>query len=536
MWRLGLILLSMSLLYVRKGTHRSFEAITEICDNALDDDMDGFVDINDSDCQCAPGFVPSLISNASFENRTCCPDDNTQLFCAEDWIQASVPTTDYLHTCGWLGWEQINVPTPLPDGKGILGFRDGRPGENGNRPLSNWKEYAGTCLLQPLQPGQTYRFEFFLGFAQAEISRSFDITVYGTNDCIDLPFDRSSASFGCPTNNPKWYEMTSMPVSGANEWIKVTFEITPEEVTNAIAIGPGCQRVPSQVESYYYLDQLILNELDAFETPLEARGNPCSPDVALVYANPIDSFTYQWYKDGIAVLGETSSTLISPPGQGSYQLMLRGANGCFLTNPLEFTRPEYYDQQAAGICINGTYNFGNRVLTKEGIYMDTLIASDGCDSIIELDLQIDNLLIDTININIFPSRVLSLGDYSIDGPGQYRLDFESSTGCDSLVVLNVAEHAIYIPNAFSPNGDGRNDQFEVYHSTEIEIVHLQVFNRFGGIVFDSGQADASLDPSKLQWDGRVDGQLATPGVYVYRVYVSDSTDLHLLAGELVLIE
>ena len=121
------------------------QQIEEICDNALDDDQDGLIDLNDPDCDCPVVEPVSLIPNPSFEDKTCCPNDRSQLNCAETWIQASEPTTDYLHTCGWMGWDGLPVPMPLPDGQAVVGFRDGRA--RMGEPDPEWKEYVGACFI-----------------------------------------------------------------------------------------------------------------------------------------------------------------------------------------------------------------------------------------------------------------------------------------------------------------------------------------------------------------------------------------------------
>ena len=48
--------------------------IDEICDNAIDDDLDGLIDLNDPDCDCQIIEPVSLIPNPSFEDYTCCPN------------------------------------------------------------------------------------------------------------------------------------------------------------------------------------------------------------------------------------------------------------------------------------------------------------------------------------------------------------------------------------------------------------------------------------------------------------------------------
>lgn len=58
----------------------------EICNNAVDDDNDGLIDLNDPDCVCEVLEPISLIPNPSFEDMNCCPNDRSQLNCAAVWI------------------------------------------------------------------------------------------------------------------------------------------------------------------------------------------------------------------------------------------------------------------------------------------------------------------------------------------------------------------------------------------------------------------------------------------------------------------
>jgi gliding motility-associated-like protein len=68
----------------------------------------------------------------------------------------------------------------------------------------------------------------------------------------------------------------------------------------------------------------------------------------------------------------------------------------------------------------------------------------------------------------------------------------------------------YIPNAFTPNGDGTNDVFEVFGTT-LKSVSMKIFNRWGEKVFDSG------DSQWATWDGTYMGSLQPTGVYIYYV-------------------
>lgn len=92
-------------------------------------------------------------------------------------------------------------------------------------------------------------------------------------------------------------------------------------------------------------------------------------------------------------------------------------------------------------------------------------------------------------------------------------------GCqikDELVLTVQSEAAIYIPNVFSPNGDGINDFFTIYSNAGInKITKVAIFNRSGGLVFESNNISPN-DQNNI-WDGRQNNQLVSADVYVYVV-------------------
>lgn len=75
--------------------------------------------------------------------------------------------------------------------------------------------------------------------------------------------------------------------------------------------------------------------------------------------------------------------------------------------------------------------------------------------------------------------------------------------------------SIYIPNSFTPNGDGMNDTFGAYGEAVKEF-SMQVFNRWGQLIFETSNY-------KQQWDGTYEGVKAPQGTYVYRVTASGIT-------------
>jgi len=105
----------------------------------------------------------------------------------------------------------------------------------------------------------------------------------------------------------------------------------------------------------------------------------------------------------------------------------------------------------------------------------------------------------------------------------YSLMVEANGGCgDTATVLVDVFTPLAIPNAFTPNGDGRNDRFYVLGGPVNSVVEsFGVFNRWGQEVFkahDTAPGDASAG-----WDGRVNGSLAPLGTYVYVVIMRFAT-------------
>ncbi len=104
----------------------------------------------------------------------------------------------------------------------------------------------------------------------------------------------------------------------------------------------------------------------------------------------------------------------------------------------------------------------------------------------------------------------------------YVLEATSPEGCvakDIFTITVLEDYDLYIPNAFSPNGDRYNDMFSVYPGRGIEeILFVQVYDRWGELVYDQGayipSGSSAVD---VGWDGLFNGKLMNPGVFVYSV-------------------
>ena len=121
---------------------------------------------------------------------------------------------------------------------------------------------------------------------------------------------------------------------------------------------------------------------------------------------------------------------------------------------------------------------------------------------------------------------------------EYELTVTNPNGCEAVEDIFVeidANRNIYIPNAFSPNRDGRNDDFRIYACQGvIGITSVQVYNRWGGLVHEATNIPANCLDGTLLWDGTVGseadgtGKPVDMGVYVYVVEVLFLDDARLI--------
>ncbi len=115
-------------------------------------------------------------------------------------------------------------------------------------------------------------------------------------------------------------------------------------------------------------------------------------------------------------------------------------------------------------------------------------------------------------------------------PITYTLQVSSlSSGCtasDEVIVTAVA--GLFIPTGFTPNGDGKNDQWTIPGLALYPGARVSVFNRGGQLLYQSS------DYTRNPWDGRYRGQVQPTGLYIYLVELKDNSR-QILKGTISLI-
>ena len=440
----------------------------EICDNGIDDDGDGLIDLNDQlDCSCTLVFPQpnQMIPNAGFEDTLCCPTGTAQLNCAQDWIQASTATSDYFNTCDFT--TVVNPPNfPLPDsGNGYAGIITS----------ANYNEYIGACLDSNMEVGVSYTINFHAAWASGNDSVAF--TFFGNSDCANLPWTGNT----CPTGIDDWTELGVQTITfdTIGEWMSVSLTFTPTYAINAIAIGGACNSLNSTNGgvNYYYIDDIKIDSTKNFPGNISAyNGLYCQDDAILYAGTTLSGGTWQWYLEGIALVGETDSILDSENyGLGLYSALYILPEGCtrldyYLSPPIfptaNFTytidqctgAASFIDQSSiiAGNIDLYTWHFGDNSFSPlehtSHTYLDTgnyevihvVFSVDGCpDTTIQTIPYYFDMTADfefTLNNVTYPANALDTVEFCF-GDG---IDFNNLT---TIASPNVASYMWYFGDA-----------------------------------------------------------------------------------------
>ena len=130
--------------------------------------------------------------------------------------------------------------------------------------------------------------------------------------------------------------------------------------------------------------------------------------------------------------------------------------------------------------------------------------------------------------------VATYGKPPAEGFYNYTVFISNSTGCMDSAMVRVNIYStlpeLYVPSAFTPNNDGKNDFFTVVAPGIQHINVFRVYNRWGQIVYDSPLTHSE------GWDGTYNGKPLASDTFVWMVQAIDYTGkVHFKKGTVTLI-
>ncbi|MBL7764811.1 MAG: choice-of-anchor L domain-containing protein [Chitinophagaceae bacterium] len=315
----------------------------------------------------------------------------------------------------------------------------------------------------------------------------------------------------------------------------------------------------------------------------------CNPDntgsISVVASGGAGTLTYSIGGAFVPAFGFTGMTA------GNYTVVVKDGNGCTTSSVVTILtppNPTFISTQTTPITCHGDNNAtvialadgvnpvnsyimnpGNLIMTGGSIdslaantYTITATDTKGCTttSIVTIDdpeavvissVETDNLICQdnksgkirvtasggTGNLSYYllpQGSYSSTGQFSYLAATTYSILVTDARGCSATNIATLEQEAcctkIFVPNAFSPNGDLNNDEFRMVNAYGIDLKTFIIVNRWGNIVFESTNPDVG-------WNGKYKLQDVESGTYFYMIkYTCLSTGVdYFLKGDLILV-
>lgn len=300
---------------------------------------------------------------------------------------------------------------------------------------------------------------------------STDVTCYGDADGVISPI----VSGGTPGFTYQWSDgQTGVVAVGLN----------PGMYSMTITDSNGCTQVQDVMVNGP--DQLIVAVTDLVDISCfdETDGR-----VSLTAAGGTAPYRYSVQNNNLQ-----NDTLFTGLAAGSYTAIVFDDNNCQSTTTFTLAEPSDWEVDFAE-----PYVFVSRgaTTTLTPIVPDTIIPSQyiwspanglSCTNCAEPE-----------------ATPLETTNYSVTVIDQNGCESE---GLISVVVKNAYE--VFLPNAFSPNGDGLNDIWAPIDFGSVQEIDIKIFDRWGSLVFQSSSVANG-------WDGTCKGSELAPETYVYQI-------------------
>lgn len=244
--------------------------------------------------------------------------------------------------------------------------------------------------------------------------------------------------------------------SWRKKYVETGKEISTEQVLEVDPADTTTYEVdviyPTMQECYFTLEASAIPRFPVASFEYEVLHEGCINKVQF------KNTSYIWTENGItgkpveSVLwdfgnGQTSalySPVVQYPNEGGeYNVKLTAelCDGlCSHDTTIKIVLPAIGDtlvKQQVGLCENDIYDFFGRIITQEGVYYDTLQTVYGCDSIVELTVNMYTESYTEICDTVCADSMYLFGDKYLSHTGDYTENFIGSTGCDSIVDLHL---------------------------------------------------------------------------------------------------
>lgn len=347
-----------------------------------------------------------------------------------------------------------------------------------------------------------------------ELPPSVSVTTASDSICPGVPVTFSANGVnGGPQPSYEW--LVNGVQQGTDSSGFTTGSLKSGDIVSCVLVHQGSCIIDSVASSSPI--GMVVRQAPAMSIAITTDQNPvCSgmPVKFTATATAAAAFSYQWEVDGVAT-GKDSPTFSSSQLQDGDQILClikpQGGACAFSATSSDTISQKVYPTPDISIT-------GDSLITRgQKTALTATVTGNGLTYLWTPDSSLSNATIS--NPVAFPTVKTT-----------YLLTVTSAQGCSAQKAYTIEViPKITIPNAFTPDGNGRNDVFRALYGSDISNVRVSVFDRVGQLLFtDRGTHQG--------WDGRSGGKRQPEGTYVWVFEYTDSTGTsRMLKGTVELI-
>lgn len=377
-------------------------------------------------------FSQNLVPNPSFEVVACQTAFNFPFGCTitnnSPWVQPSQGSSDSFNTCHTGAFGDYSVPANF-QGTQAAHTGDGYGGIMTYEGMGIvYREYIQIQLTTPLVAGNSYSVSFYcsLGdnsqYASSGLGAYISVGAISSTNQNNLPYTAHIEAASPITNSSGWELISgTFTASGGEDYITIgNFNDDINTTTSLVSAGAQFNR------AFYFIDDVNVS------LPSGSGLSICEGDSILI--GGVFQNTNGIYPD----------TLIDSNGMDS-----------IINIPLNVILPYISPFQVQSICEGDSLLIGSIYYSTSDFYYDSLQTEVGCDSLINIYLEIlpsYNDVEEEVNICEGDSVLIS-GIYYNTG-GMYTDSLQSLAGCDSVVQINLNINPVFDINQSQTICDG----------------------------------------------------------------------------------
>lgn len=233
--------------------------------------------------------------------------------------------------------------------------------------------------------------------------------------------------------------------------------VTAGTYTDTLKTVYGCDSIINLTLKFKRRDSIIINQVlcggDSFQVAnhwYKISGNyydtlkNTSQCDSIIYSKITVNPRHNIFINPIICEGQSWKTGVHTYTlSGGFTDSLKNIFNCdSIVNTYLIVKPRTYFNQTQTICSNHAYTIGKNSYNKNGIYYDTLVNANNCDSVIRTQLIVLPFYQQNLLVSLCGNDTFYLGKYKHYSSGNYTDTLISSKGCDSIFYLNVAHHNV----------------------------------------------------------------------------------------------